>query len=366
MKKTVLKSLLILAGLCIAPLLRADDAQAARIYAQGRELYLAENYYDAAKKFAECRIYSRNPTICANSLKAELAAYRMCKLYYREFKAIEQLLSRYPDHANCTELIAREFEIGKLFRDGAREPSYWVFRWIPYLVDIDRTGEVYAAALERAPYSKYAPAAHLQLAIWYDLDSNTAKSIEHLRKIVEDHPSAKEYKYALLGLANGLFILAGRGDGDSRRINEAVELFKLFCSKFPDAPEIEYARNRMAQAKDVQAAKLFEIAEFYRKSGRSDVAERYLARVMSDFPDSESAPEAERTMVDISGNYLPVDTPQKIEARIPDIKSYKIPDNAELLLVSPGEKNSPYLLNVPDLKGEKLPSAKREKGGNLR
>ncbi len=357
MKKPVLKYFLILLTvICAAPSLRADDETASGIYREAFRMYQDGEYYDAAKKFSECRIYAKNPAIRANSLKAEIAAFRMCKLYYREFLAIEELLERYPDYADCNELIAREFEIGKLFRQGVREPAFWIFRWIPYLLDVDRTGEVYSAALARAPFSKFAPEAHLQLALWYELEGDTLKSISHLRRIVEDHPAAAEFKYSLLALANGLFGLAGRGDGDSRYINESVELFRLFCDKYPDAPEVEFARNRLAQAKDIQAAKLFEIAEFYRKSGRSDVAERYLAQVMSEYPDSEKAQEAEKTLVDISQDYLPVNPPAKIDPRLPDLKSYKIPDNAELLLVSPGDRNSPYLLNVPDLKGEKLPA----------
>ncbi len=358
-----LKSLLLGLTLVFTLLiLKADDAAATAIYGEGYKLYNDGEYYDAAKKFAECRFHTKNPTIRANSLQAELAAYRMCKLYYREFLAIEELLERYPDHVNCKELIAREFEIGKLFRQGMREPAFWVFRWIPYLVDIDRTGEIYDAALKRAPFSEFAPEAHLQLALWYELEGDTLKSITHLRHIVNDHPGSKEYKYSLLALANGLFGLAGRGDGDSRYINESVNLFKLFCDKYPDAPEVEFARNRLAAAKDIQAAKLFEIAEFYRRSGRSDVAERYLSQVMSEYPDSEKAPEAEKTLVTISQDYLPVNPPEKTDARFPDIKTYNIPANAELLLISPGDKNSPYLLNVPDLKGEKLPVMQGKKG----
>ena len=352
MKNPVKKSLLVLlaafSGIVLP--LRADDDSASRIYSEGRELYLQGEYYDAAKKFESVRFESRNLTIRANSLLAQMAAWRMCKLYYREFQIIEELLERYPEYVNCNELIAREFEIGSLFRGGYREPAFWVFRWIPYLVDVDRTAEVYNAALKRAPYSKFASAAHMDLAIHYEFDGKTAESIAQLRLILERHENSPEAKYALLGLANGLFALSGRGDGDSRYINESVELFKRFCRKYPEAPEIEFARNRLAQAKDVQAAKLFEIAEFYRKSGRSEVAERYLAQLMSDYPDSRTAPEAEETLLNISDNYLPALPPEKNEARLPDIRSYKIPADADILLVSPEEKNSPYLLEVPDLK----------------
>ena len=361
MNKPVKNILLICLTVCFGALLHADDAEASATYARGRELYLAGDYYDAAAEFEKCQFQSGNPAIRANSLIARMSSYRMAGLHYREFTAIEELLERYPEYVNCQDLIKREFEIGKLFRQGYREPAFWVFRWIPYLQDIDRTAEVYSAALKRAPYAPEAPASHMQLAIYYELEGETLKSLAELRAIMEKHPGSPESKYALLALANGLFAMAGKGDGDSRYLNEAVALFQLFCRKYPDAPEIEFAKNALARAKDVQAGKLFEIAEFYRKNGRSEVAGRYLAQVMSNYPDSASAAEAEKTLLAVSQDYLPGVPPEKIDARYPDLKSYPIPENAELLLISPGDKKSPFLLEVPDLKGE-LP-AKLQQGG---
>ena len=331
----------------------ADDSTASSIYKNGRELYEAGKYYEAAEEFERCVFYAKNPAIRANSLIARMYSYRMCKLYYREFQMIEELLERYPEYVSCNDLIDREFEIGALFRSGVREPSFWTFRWVPFWVDVDRTEEVYTAALKRAPYSKHASAAHMQMAIYYDFEGKTRQSLTHLRAILEQHPKAKERKYALLALANGLYMLSGRGDGDSRHVNESVELFKKFCSDYPNDPEVEFAKNTLAKARDVQAAKLFEIAEFYRKSGRPAVAERYLAEVMTKYPDSRTAPEAEKNLLKVSDTYLP-SVPPETENRLPDLRTYSIPENAELLLISPNDKNSPYLLNIPDIKGEQL------------
>ena len=82
---------------------------------------------------------------------------------------------------------------------------------------------------------------------------------------------------------------------------------------------------------------------------------------MTKYPDSESAPQAEKNLVEVSDNYLPA-VSQKPEPRLADLRTYKIPENAELLLISPQEKKSPYLLNVPDIKGEKLKEIKKNNG----
>lgn len=328
----------------------ATDAE--NIYAEGRRLYLEGEYYDAARKFDESFFAADSAAVRANSLLAQIAAYRMCKLYYREFLAIEKLLERFPEYADCNGLIGREFQIAEMFRTGTREPAFWALRWVPWLKDEDRTEEIYSAVLKRAPYAAQAPGAHMNLAVYYEFAGMTRKSLEELRKILRNHPRAPECKYARLALANGLFELSRRGDGDSRLVNEAVAEFNEFCKRYPEAAETEFARNKMAQARDIQAARLYEVAEFYRKNGRSEASERYLSKVMSDFPDSGSAGDAERKLTEISETYLPGKFPARSEARMPDLRSYSIPDNAELLLISPLDPKHHYLRPVPDIKGE--------------
>ena len=328
---------------------RAED-----IYSEGHRLYLAGEYYDAAKKFDESFFMAETPAVRANSLLAQIGAYRMCKLYYREFQTIEKLLDRFPEYADCREMIKREFEIAELFRTGTREPAFWALRWIPWLEDVDRTEEVYTAALKRAPYSPEAPAGHMNLAVYYEFAGMTKKSLEELRKILRNHPKSAQAKYAKLALANGLFELSRRGDGDSRLVTEAVAEFKEFCQLYPQAAEVEFAKNRIAEARDIQAVRLYEIAEFYRRNGRSEASERYLAKVMSDFPDSVGAPDAEKRLTEMSDNYLPAGHPPKPEPRMPDIRSYNLPTETELLLVSPLDPKHHYLRPVPDLKGELL------------
>lgn len=345
--------LIALLALCL-PLFAAGNAE--EIYSEGRKLYLAGEYYDAAQKFEESFFMADSAVVRANSLLAKIGAYRMCGLHYREFQAIEMLLERYPEYADCNALIKREFEIAELFRTGTREPAFWALRWVPWLKDEDRTAEVYSAALKRAPFAPEAAKAHMNLALYYEFDGQTAKSLAELRKILKDHPASPESKYARLALANGLFELSKRGDGDSRLVNEAVAEFREFIRLYPDATadELAFANQAIAKARDIQAVRLCEIAEFYRKNGRSEASERYLSQVMSKFPDSISAPEAEKKLTEMSENYLPGNFPARPEPRMPELRSYSIPQEAELVLISPLEGKNSYLLPVPDLKGELL------------
>ena len=92
----------------------------------------------------------------------------MCELYYREFKAIEKLLTLYPEYADFGPLIDREFELGELYFQGKREPAFWALRFIPWLTDEDHAEEIFKRALARAPFAKFGAKAHLRLAYIYD------------------------------------------------------------------------------------------------------------------------------------------------------------------------------------------------------
>ena len=328
----------------------AAEIDAADLYRQGRELYLAEEYYDAADKFEKCYMFAANATVRGNALLAQIGAYRMCKLYYREFEAIEKLLERHMEFADYKTLVDREYEIAGLYHDGHRDPAFWALRFIPWLTDEDRTEAVLTKALKRAPFAPQAPQARLKLAYYYEMNGMTEKSLTVLRELLKNHPEAPECRFAMLALANGLFELARHGgDGDGRRISESLEIFNKFLKKYPKAPETDFVNRKVAASRDIQAKHLAEMAEFYRKRGRSETARTYLSRLMQQFPDSQQAPEAEKELVELDRTYLPGEFPARSTPRLPDVRTYAIPEGAERELISPYKESNDFLLPVPDL-----------------
>ena len=330
--------------------LAAGDEDAIRLYSEGRKAYLAADYYRAGNLFTEAGEKAKSIAPKANSLLAEASAWKMCGLYYREFKAIERLLREYPEFADFTASVEREFEIGELFHKGAREPSFWALRWIPWLVEADHAIEIYEKALAHAPFSAAAPRARLRLAFLYAEDGKRPKAIEELRCLVRDYPQAPERPYALLALADELMEMAKRGDGDGRYVGEAGEVLERFRREFPNAPEMAWVKIKMLEIKDIQAERLHSMAEFYRKNGREETAERYLAQVLRDFPESLAAPESERELSRISSDFIPGGTvTADPSARLPEYKIYKVPEEARHVLLTPGENGNHYLVPVPDL-----------------
>ena len=353
MLKQIFKAFFAAAALCAVLPLLASDTEAEAKYNSGRQLYLKGEYRDAARHFSDSYILASTPAIRANSLLAQIGAYRMCGLYYEEFKAIELLLEKYVDFGNYQELVNREFEIGEAFHQGRREPAFWALRWVPWLTGPDYTEEVYTKALKRSPYAAKAPQAMLQLAHWYELEGKTEKSLETLRKLLKDHPNAPESRYAMLALGNGLLEIARNGgDGDGMLVSESLKYFNAFAAGNKNAPELGFAKRKIAEAKDIQAEYLREMADYYRRSGRSEVAARYLAKLVQRFPDSSSAEKAERELSELDNTYLPGDFAPAAEPRLMPIRAYRIPEEAEKELISPLAPGSHFLLPVPELQIE--------------
>lgn len=336
--------------LAAAPLLmRADDREAAEAYRLGREAYEKGEYRDAAKQFEEAGFMADTAVVKANALRARIAALQMCKLPYQEFEAIERMLTDFPEYADFVALVNREYELAKMYDEGVREPSFWYLRWIPWLVDGNKSVEIYRKALERAPFSDQAPRARLRLAFLLDQEGKVKESLEELRRIIRDYPHSPECKYAYLALGNGLFELSRRGDGDARYAREAHDVFREFQDKYPDAPENDFIRTILSRSRDVQAERLVKIADFYEKSGRKEAAERYLAQVLKEFPDTEQAVDSERRLAKLDKSFVPDDFPARSEPRYERYSAYKLPEESGKLLIVPGRGNNKYLLPVYDL-----------------
>ena len=332
--------------------LRAEenDTEAVRVYGEGHALYEAGDYYQAAKKFEDTERLAGTPAIKANSLVARIGAWKMCNMMRRELECIEKLLTRYPEYSDYKLLSERIYEIGDRYYAGEREPSYWHLRWIPWLNDGDKTIDIYRKALERAPFSESAPRARLRLAYLLDRDGKAKDAIAELRTLIKNHPASSEYKYALLALAESLFIAAEKGDGDGRLVQEAFETLKTYEAKFPGSSEMSWVRRRMLQYSDMQAKRLCDMADYYSKNNRTDASRRYYADVISKYPESSSAADAEQKLISLDPAYIPAGKAPAQQSRQAALRAYKIPEEASRVLISPATDTSThYLRPVMDL-----------------
>ena len=275
-------------------------------------------------------------------------------MLYKEFNALDQLVLNFGPYTNMEESVDRMIEIGDLYFAGEREPMFWAFRFVPWLTDKDRTAELYQRALERAPFAKGASRARMRLAVHLLDEGNSEEALKLLRESVRQseskHGADLELKYSYLILAEHLFGLAAKGDGDGKFYNEALEVCDSFKKKFPDAAENETVELWKLKGKDVRAKQLLDMADFYCTSGKTTPAVRYLNEILTKYPDTGYAVEAEKKLVEIDKTFAPVAVLPETEERYLKYDAFNAPQEEKKILTVPGDSDNRYLLNVYDIK----------------
>lgn len=333
--------------------LHADDSECRKLCKESEEILLDGNANKAGELALEASETAADPVLKANALHLAVKAFRTGKMLYKEFNALDNLTANYAPYTNVNSNVERMMEIADLYYSGEREPLFWAFRFVPWLVDKDRTHELYKRTLERAPFVKSAPRARTRMAVILLEDGKNTEALEFLRESVRQaeakHQSDKELKYTYLILAEQLFGLAAKGDGDGKYYNEALQVCDAFKKKFPDAAENDTVKIWKLKAKDVRAKQLLDMAEFYRKSGKNTPAVRYLNEILTKYPDSEYASEAEKRLVDMDKKFVPTAVLPEPEDRFQKYDAYAAPEEEKKILTTPNDSDNRYLLNVYDI-----------------
>lgn len=352
--------------LCIfAFVLKASDEECRKLCAEAEQILLEGNANSAGETALEASETATDPVLKANALHLAVKCFRAGNMYYKEFNALDKLSLNFAPYTNVPANVERMLAIGDLYFAGEREPLFWAFRWVPWLTDKDRTNELYSRALERAPFVKGAPRARMRMAINLLDDGKSADALKLLRESVRQaetkHEADLELKYSYLILAEHLFGLAGKGDGDGKYFQEAMEVCDAFRKKFPTAAENEKIEIWKLKARDVRAKQLIDMAQFYRKSGKNTPAIRYYNEILTKYSDTEYAAEAEKCLTEMDKHYVPVAVLPEPEDRFLKYESYSAPEEEKKVIITPGDSDNRYLLNIRDIKARPENEKKEEK-----
>ncbi len=349
---------------CAAGLYGSDE-DCRKLCAEAEKILLDGNANKAGETALEGAKTASDPVLKANAMHQAVKAFRAGKMLYKEFNALDELTLNYAPYTNVPQNVNRMLEIADLYYSGEREPLFWAFRFVPWLTDKDRTLELYKRVLERAPFAPGAPRARMRMAVNLlddgKSDEATALLRETIRHAESKHEAELELKYSYLVLAEHLFGLAKRGDGDGKYYQEALEICDAFRKKFPAAAENETVNLWILKAKDVRAKQLLDMADFYSRSGKNTPAVRYLNEILTKYPDTEYAAAAEKKLVEMDKNFTPVAVLPETQERYLKYDAFQAPAEEKKVLVTPNDSDNRYLLNVYDIKARPEQEKKGEK-----
>jgi len=323
----------------------ADNATAREEFRKGAEKEKAGKYIDAAETFEEAHVQADDPVLKANALMNVARCYRKAQLYGKEFDALQALIKVHISRINFTDVVQRQYEIANLFFKGHRD--YFV-SWLPFIRKDDRTTELFEIVLENAPCA--APAAEVRLGLGrlYVNNQKPQKAAETFRKVLQLHPETKEAKYAALELANLFVQLAEKGDGDGKYAKEALITLEAFLKKHPNDSETEWIHRAIEKVHSCIAKRYCKLGDFYKESGKKETAERYYALVISDYPNTPEAQEAEKKLSQLDKNYVSSRKPLTKKER--QFVEMSLPEEPDVLLIQPDESEGRFLLPVKDLR----------------
>ena len=334
----------------------AADQDANTFFSQGRDREKAESYRRAASRYMEAHFMADSSVLRGNALIAAARAYRKAELYGEEFDCLQRLVAEHLTEIDFTRVVDREYQIGDLFFAGHRDIAV---SWLPFIREKDRTVEIYEAVLKNAPCHRRAGETRLRLSRIYIDDQQPDKAIPHLREVPKLQPGTPAAKYAMLELCSLLYQMAERGDGDSSYSRQTIEACDKYLEAYPGTEEVPWVMLTRQKARNGIAARIHAVGYYYYRSGKPELAEKYLAEVVRNYSNTEQAAASENLLARIDQEFeVPPGQARRYRPYKEKIHLGNVPPEDEPIIISPARDSSPWLQPIRDLRRSPAVNAK--------
>ena len=337
-------------GVLLSLSLKGTDDEANAYIREAESLRKDKSFVSAAEQYLAAAKFADSPVLQANAIQNASLCYRNAKRYGKEFDCLERLLKQYISFVDFERAVTREYEIANDFYNGHRDV---VYSWLPFIKDADRTAEIYEAALKNAACTNLSAEARLRLGDLYISRNETEKAVTVYRQIISFNPNTREARYASLELIKLYLERARRGDGDGAWTRMAITSLKDFLEQHPDDPEAPWARKALDEANALDAARVYALGRYYHRTGRDDLARRYLVRVIRTHGAGKESIPSERLLAEIDKTYVPPDESVPREAPYEyKFERHTIPLEHNPIMVVPENSDGKWLLPIRDLSAD--------------
>jgi outer membrane protein assembly factor BamD (BamD/ComL family) len=273
-------------------------------YIEAGEAALAKGKHKQAEKFfAKVEKNTINMKNKARAIAMQGVCLAEQKEHWQAFKKYEQVLDNFAGYVPFEEVLQREYALAEDYYTGKKKSSFGPFK----LSSEDMAEEIYNHVVKVGPYSDLAPQALYKSALISLGLKNYEGAIEKLRRVRSRYRKNAIVADARVALAEALLLAADNADGDGSLVREANRELDRFVDQYPDHPKFEVANALRTKAREQESGRLLELGKFYLRPVhlREPAAKQYLQRVVTDFPDTTAAGEAERLLAQLSGKPVP-------------------------------------------------------------
>ncbi len=250
--------------------------------------YNTKDYQRAAVEFEKLTKHYEYSEFASKSQYYVGLSYDNIGKYYIAFQNYQKAIDNYPHIDNIDEIIAREFNIGKLYA-GKDNPKVL---GTDIMTSLDRAIEIFKKVADNAPYGKLADEAQFNTGECLRKSERYDEAISAFQKILDDYPNSSFADRAKYQVAYCAYKASLKPAYDVDQTDKAIKAFEEFTKTNSDKELAEDANQTIRRLKDRSAEKSFMAAEFYEKQKHYDSAIVYYKDVLIKYPDSSFAEKA--------------------------------------------------------------------------
>lgn len=272
-----------------------------------RELQEEGAYFRALGAYATVRDKYPLSIYAPEALFQSARIHTIRKQFDEAYEELNMITELYPDYENFNRVIGQQFEIASQLMEGKR-PHYWGF--IPGLRDEIAAMDYFEGVVQRAPYSRYAPVALMNVALIAKSKGKTEEAIDALDRLITNYPKSVLAPDAYLNLAKTFASLVDGAYYDQNSTKEAISYYRDFLVLYPNDPNIEEVEQGLTAMMDTLARSKYLIGDFYwRYRHNPTAAAIFLNETITIAPDTKSAQQARELLDKIAAGKQASGTP---------------------------------------------------------
>ena len=257
--------------------LMAGNTQAAA--SQGEAFYQkAKQADDAGKTGKAIKLYDQTATKYPFAPSAPQARFRQAQLLEQQgdiqesFTAYDEFLSRFQGSGLYTTALNRQASMAQAAAEGDVKSS---FLGLKSKLSLEKTVEMLGKVRDNAPKSRSASKAQFTIGELYQAKGKAKESIAAYRQLVRDQSDSPEAPEALFRVGLILMEEADRGNQNQANLDLAREAFNDYLIQYPNHSRNAEARKLLSALSGRDLERSYDIAEFYRKTGKTESAKVY-------------------------------------------------------------------------------------------
>ncbi len=244
--------------------------------------YEAKDYQRAAAEFEKLTKQYEYSEYAAKAQYYAGLSYENMGKYYIAFQNYQKAIDNFPHIENLDEIIAREFNIAKLY-EAKENPK---ILGTDIMTSLDRAIEIYKKVVDNAPYGRLADEAQFNMGVALKESERYDEAIVTFQKLIDDYPSSKFLERARYEVAHSAYKASLKPAYDIGPTDKAIKAFEEFAAENKDKDLTKEADATLERLKDRAAEKSLLTARFYESQKHYEAAIVYYQDILDKYPTS--------------------------------------------------------------------------------